>query len=354
MKKYKILLIFFLFLTSAMAKEDQKKVAVILMIKGEAFSKNDQGEVVKVKKDLWLYEGSILRTKEKSFVKILFHDKSSINLGPDSQIKITQFHEEKAAIIDLLRGSIRAKISKDYMKINEKDRSKLLVKTKSAAMGVRGTDFTASYDYKKNITHLQVWEGQVLFAKNIDQSSVDSIDSELNKKGIMVIEGNEIKNDNQKETPPEITPISEEKIKKYEEEIKKQNLESSFEKNKILIPTIEIEKGHNAENLTKEKEKIEFRPLNYPLEEIDKNASVQHFNEHKDIPKEIPQELQEEIQKQQRELKEVYETHRQITESHQKEMIKEHTQHQQILIEKEKETDLPPPPPPTGSNSPYP
>ncbi len=114
----------------------------------------------KLKKGDWIPEGSQITTKSRSFVKLLFMDKSKLTLGANSQMEVTQFPKKKAGIINLIRGQLRSKVSKNYLQI-DKNKSKLFIKTKTAAMGVRGTDFQVNYNPNNQNTTLITFEGAV-------------------------------------------------------------------------------------------------------------------------------------------------------------------------------------------------
>jgi len=113
---------------------------------------------------MWFKEGTQLRTEEKSFVKLLFVDKSQMNLGPSSQMKIDTFPKNDPGIVTLVKGQLRSKVTKNYMDMDKKDKSKLFIKTKTAAMGVRGTDFQVNYNPENNFTSLVTFEGAVAMA----------------------------------------------------------------------------------------------------------------------------------------------------------------------------------------------
>jgi len=141
------------------------KVAKVIIMRGKAQVKTDSNDVKQLKKGMWLSEGTIVKTSPKSFVKLLFIDKSQMNLGPKSQMKISAFPKKEAGIITLMKGQLRSKVTKDYMGIQNKDKSKLFIKTKTAAMGVRGTDFQVNFNPSNLTTGLVTFEGAVAMAQ---------------------------------------------------------------------------------------------------------------------------------------------------------------------------------------------
>ncbi len=140
----------------------QTKVAMVKLIRGEVDVLN-VGKTSRLKVDDWVASGSVVKTAEKSFVKLIFIDKSQMNIGPSSEMKIESFSGKDSGVIDLVKGKIRSQVSKDYLQIKEKDKSKLFIKTQNAVMGIRGTDFMISTNGTNTATVL--FEGEVVFNK---------------------------------------------------------------------------------------------------------------------------------------------------------------------------------------------
>jgi hypothetical protein len=152
-------LLFLLIFSSALA-EEAKKVAVVKLLKGEADILT-LGKTTRLKIEDWVEEGGVVKTGEKSFVRLIFIDKSQMNVGPNSEIKIESFTGKDSGVIDLVKGKIRSQVSKDYLQMQEKDKSKLFIKTPNAVMGVRGTDFMISTNGKN--TSAVLFEGEIAF-----------------------------------------------------------------------------------------------------------------------------------------------------------------------------------------------
>jgi hypothetical protein len=150
-----------------------KEAATVLILRGEVKAKGADGKVFDVKKDDKIDEKTVLTTGDKSFVKLIFIDKSQMNLGPNSQMEVTEFPKNEAGIINLVKGELRSKVTKDYMDMDKKDQSKLFIKTKTAAMGVRGTEFKVIFNPENNITSLVTFEGRVAMAAIDERSPAD-------------------------------------------------------------------------------------------------------------------------------------------------------------------------------------
>lgn len=170
-----------LLFTSGFASKDDK-VAKVIIVRGKVKAINKDGKSQKLKKGMWLAEGTTLESQNRSFAKLLFIDKSQMNLGPSSKMVITRFPKKDAGIISLMKGQLRSKVTKDYMGIQNKNKSKLFIKTKSAAMGVRGTDFQVNYNPINGATSLVTFEGAVAMAQINDAMEAAKINQAVLEK----------------------------------------------------------------------------------------------------------------------------------------------------------------------------
>lgn len=164
MKKTITLLTLFSIILYAFAGSKGKKVAVIKMKRGKAIVLKPDGSKKSAVKGEWVTQGSVIKTQPRSFVRLSFIDKSTINIGPNSEMKIEKFSKEEAGVLNVFSGKIRAKVTKDYLQMN-KNESKLFVKSKSAVMGVRGTDFVFSYNPERDAATTVLFEGSIVFNK---------------------------------------------------------------------------------------------------------------------------------------------------------------------------------------------
>ncbi len=135
------------------------------LIMGEVKVQFPDGGLETVTKETIITEGSIVKTGPRSFVKLVFLDKSLMNLGANTGIKIASFTKNSPGIINLIRGQIRSQVTKDYMEMEDKNKSKLFMVTKTAAMGVRGTDFQVNFEDDAEETALVTFEGLVAMNK---------------------------------------------------------------------------------------------------------------------------------------------------------------------------------------------
>lgn len=163
------------------------KAAVVKLIKGDAYVLSGDKKV-KLNVNDWIETGAVLQTSAKSFVKLVFIDKSQMNVGPQSEIRIEKFHSKDAGVIDLMKGKIRSQVSKDYLQINGKDRSKLFIKTNNSVMGIRGTDFMITTNGKNTAAIL--FEGEVVFNRLNDKKISNSAKlDEIVDRGVRMYPG---------------------------------------------------------------------------------------------------------------------------------------------------------------------
>ncbi len=168
---YLILSLIFVFLFSNVSlAEDSSNVAKVILMRGQATAKLKDGKEMNLAIDQSIPEGAEINTSPKSFVKLIFIDKSVMNLGPSSSIVIRNFPKNEAGIINLLKGQIRSEVTKNYMEMSDKSKSKLYIQTKSAAMGIRGTDFQVNYNPANQNSALIVFEGKVVMS-HIDRAN---------------------------------------------------------------------------------------------------------------------------------------------------------------------------------------
>jgi hypothetical protein len=171
----------------AFSSQDTKKVALVKLVRGDAQHLSSNGDQGKIKKGMWLREGTIIKTSSKSFVRLNFIDKSSMNIGPKSELKIEKFSKKEAGVINVLTGKIRSQVTKDYLNM-DKGKSKLFIKSRNAVMGVRGTDFLFSANKVTGSTTTVLFEGSIAFNKISKGDKLNNLEA-IVSKGRMVKPG---------------------------------------------------------------------------------------------------------------------------------------------------------------------
>ena len=139
MKTLKILTItFILFFTPNIFAS---YVATITAIKGEAFIERDSEKIVATL-GLQLEEKDTISTKENTKVQLIFKDETIISLGHNTNFSIQEYLFEDAsepiAKFGMFKGAIRTITGK----IGKIAPDKFSVNTKTATIGIRGTNFT--------------------------------------------------------------------------------------------------------------------------------------------------------------------------------------------------------------------
>lgn len=121
-----------------------------------------------VKKGQLIKEDTSIVTRVRSFVKVqILEDGSYITVGPNTKIKIAKIEKKSGSIIELLNGKMRAKIKPQDKNIKgHKAYNKVYIKTKTMALGVRGTEFITVASQKNKATSVITLEGEVAVKKS--------------------------------------------------------------------------------------------------------------------------------------------------------------------------------------------
>lgn len=162
------------------AQDVGKKVAKVKIKKGQAISVFPDGSTAQIKRGEWLVEGTVVKTKARSFVKLIFIDKSTMNVGPKSEMKIERFRNDEAGIINVISGKIRSQVSKNYLNM-DKGKSKLFIKNKNAVMGIRGTEIMYAVNKKTGATTALLFEGSAVFNKINPGDNIKNLEKIVNK-----------------------------------------------------------------------------------------------------------------------------------------------------------------------------
>jgi hypothetical protein len=160
---------------SANDKSYTKKIGQITRLRGTVWVKRKENSPkVKAVKNQWIHENSLVTSESRSFIQITLLDKSKLNVGPNSSLKVTSIEKDvgESSLIQVIEGKIRSKVSEDLLQ-NDGDH-KLFIKTPTAAMGVRGTEFIVNYNKKNSVTALVTLEGSVSMAK-IDRKTTPNV-----------------------------------------------------------------------------------------------------------------------------------------------------------------------------------
>jgi len=162
-------------LLSLPAFANKPQIAEVIKMRGTA-TKLVPGAWVATKievGDKFIEDTSIL-TGPKSFIKLKFIDKSEMSIGPESKIVISQMNQTDPGIISLLKGRIRTEVQKEKSK--EVPENKFYIRTRTAALGIRGTDFQTIYNPDNRMTSLLTFNGEVAMAR-VDETTHQKIEN---------------------------------------------------------------------------------------------------------------------------------------------------------------------------------
>tara|TARA_R110002072_G_scaffold64203_1_gene159089 strand:- start:65344 stop:67275 length:1932 start_codon:yes stop_codon:yes gene_type:complete len=147
----------------------QAQIVDVVKVRGSVYVKKGSKKL-KLKKGLKLRGPFDVYSLKKSYAILRTQNQDRITIGPDSQIYIFQKSKQDPSLISLIKGKLRAQVKK-----KSSNDHKLLIKTKSAALGVRGTDFILTYNDKNQITSNVTLSGEVDFYKESDSAILDSM-----------------------------------------------------------------------------------------------------------------------------------------------------------------------------------
>lgn len=173
----KILLIsFLLFSTNLFANF----VGQVILVKGDvSMLLPGERQATAVKKGIKIKEDTSIVTQDKSFVRIKLNDNSVLMVGPKSKTVVVEMKNSQKGVVSLLTGKLRVQVEKAKA---TSDENKLFIQTRTAAMGVRGTEFQTTYNHQNKITSLVTFKGEVAMAKVKDTpSSIITKDSAIKK-----------------------------------------------------------------------------------------------------------------------------------------------------------------------------
>ena len=149
--------------------------AKVTIVRGEV-TQLAPGELLarKVKKDEELKDDTSILTGPKSFIRMVLQDGSTLSLGPESKIVLSKIGklEKDKSVIGLLKGSLRNKVKK-----HDDGKMHFFIKTKTAALGVRGTEFETVYGPRSGVTSLLTYQGAVSMAHIKDVEKVKSTET---------------------------------------------------------------------------------------------------------------------------------------------------------------------------------
>ncbi len=195
-----------------------------------------------------LDNGNILETGDKSKARVVYKNGDQFNVGEGTAYQInwskTKKTKDSGSIVNLMRGKLRAIVSKKGPRNNMK------VTTKFASMGVRGTDFFVSKRGNVGETKLTVLRGEV--ALKVQPKQEEFGKKAVNKATKSVVEVKVTSGNSASFKVPE-------KVAKEIEEVKAKITKGKIEKLPEIKPeeiNLEVEKTNKQELVTIQKASV--------------------------------------------------------------------------------------------------
>jgi len=153
----------------------------VSLVRGKVKFINSSKEESIVTKGMVIESNGMIQTEAKSFVRLSFKDGSLLNIGPKSLMALNHQLSHKPKLIEMIRGQVRGMINPKTKPEKGYDH-KMIVKTRSASIGVRGTDFVVIYNDKNLVTSNITLKGEVDLFKKTDEEIYNSLREEWDEK----------------------------------------------------------------------------------------------------------------------------------------------------------------------------
>jgi hypothetical protein len=142
---------FFIILSLLFSMQVFAGIGTAIYIKGEVSIKGSNNKFIKLKKGQMINVGDMIRTKNKSIAVLSLKSGSKIKLNENSALTIEKERTKtRPSSLFLNAGSVFMSILKSKIYKTGKSKVKMVLKTRTTAMGVRGTKFFASYGKQKS------------------------------------------------------------------------------------------------------------------------------------------------------------------------------------------------------------
>ena len=126
-----------------------------------------------------VYKGDVINSASGQTIKVTFTDQSEIWIAPQTNFSIQEFKvtpAKREALFHVEVGSVRALVQR-----RSSEKVNVIIHTRSATMGVRGTEFFVQTD-KNQKTSLYTLDGSVAIAKSVKALN-DAKSTRLVEKG---------------------------------------------------------------------------------------------------------------------------------------------------------------------------
>lgn len=133
-----------------------------MIVEGNVQIENAQSVLLPAKVNSKIQSGETVITSAEGRAKIVMTDRNVIFVMPNSRLKIEKYSEtpeDKGVTLSLTEGTIRTDVEQTY----DDENSKFEVRTPTATVGVRGTQFITSYSKTDDVTEVTTLRGRVRF-----------------------------------------------------------------------------------------------------------------------------------------------------------------------------------------------
>lgn len=174
---------------------------LMMIVKGQVQVAKSKATPVGAKVGSKVYPQDTIITGKDSRAKIVMSDRNIINVLPETKLRIDEYIselKEKNVRLSLFEGKVRTNVEQKY----DNSENRFEIKTPSAVVGVRGTQFLTSYKRATNMTAVTTFRGEVAFR------GIDAL-SNKQTEAVMVRRGETAENLDGKKpgTPVKINPI---------------------------------------------------------------------------------------------------------------------------------------------------
>lgn len=125
----------------------------IMALRGAAEVERTQGSVA-AKSGMELLEGDKIITKEKSRVQVMLKDETIVTIGSNSSFSFDEYSFDGTKDSKVLMHANRGFFRSVTGKLSKIAPERFKVKTASATIGIRGTDFSGDISEKKSLLNV--------------------------------------------------------------------------------------------------------------------------------------------------------------------------------------------------------
>ena len=144
-------------------------IAKIVALKGEATIYRN-GETIEINRNSVLKEKDIIKTKDNSKIQILFKDETIISIGKNSEFVIDDYSFENKDNVKAEFSMVKGVFRTITGKIGKISPENFNLKTKSASIGIRGTQIVTDISDTKE--RIFCTEGQIEVIQNISNLKI--------------------------------------------------------------------------------------------------------------------------------------------------------------------------------------